>query len=146
MSTKKIDLTTVGDYYYYVGDLKIEPPIGKVSHSGSYYDLKTIKDENVEFINGEIKVVATEVTSLKQLIKETDSSYNPDGLRQEVEQIAAIAKANKANLNGQVVIKQCDSQNVFRITVVNNKVEVQSGKLVASWPDGTTSLLPKGNG
>ena len=143
--TTKVDLSGVG-YFHYTSDLNIEPQIPKVKHSGEYYDLKTTKDENVELDpnTGNIVVVTNEVTTLKAKQKETENCYGAEALRQEVEKIAGLAKANKASLNGQVVIKSNES-DVYRVLVVDNKVDVQEGKLAASWPDGTTSPLPKGD-
>lgn len=143
--TKKVDLNVVG-YFHYASDLNIEPQIPKVKHSGSYYDLKTTKDEDVQVVNGEIVVVAQEVTTLKALQKETESCYGAAELLAEVEKIASLAKANKASLNGQVVVRSSeDERPPIRIFVRDNKVDVQEGSLVASWPDGTTSTLPKGS-
>jgi hypothetical protein len=145
MSTKTntASLSNVG-YFWYTSDLKIEPQISKVKHSGTFYELKTTKDENVEIVDGEIKVVTTEVTALKANHKETETVYSADEMRGEIEKIAGLAKANKAELNGQVVIRTESDGSIFRVLVTNNKVEVQQGEPAARWPDGTSSLLPKG--
>lgn len=145
MSTKtKADLTQVG-YYYYASDLKIEPII-KAKHSGEYYELKTTKTEDVDVVNGEITVVTTEVTALKTKHREDEQVYGPNDLKVEIEKIAALAKANNAILDGQVVIRESDGEDrVYRVLVVSNKVSVEQGAMAVRWPDGTTSDLPKGN-
>ncbi len=139
--TKTVDLGEIS-YFHYSSDLKIEPII-KAKHDGDYYQLKTTKDENVEIVNGEITVVTTEVTALKQSYKENDQRYGPNDVKTEVERIALLAKTNNASLDGQVIIREsdADSSRVFRILVKSNKVTVEEGTPAVAWPDGTTSPL-----
>lgn len=146
MSKTIVDLNEVG-YFFYASDLAIEPII-KAKHNGTFFELKTTKDENVDFVNGEITVITTEVTALKTHHKETENVYDASSLKNEIDQIATLAKANKASLNGQVVMRQAgddEDMGVYRILVVDNKVTVEEGALAARWPDGTTSTLPKGS-
>jgi hypothetical protein len=123
-------------HFYYNTDLTVDQPVDLPD--GSFFKARRTKDEDVQIVNGQLTVVATDVTTISQTIPKTDYSYEYSDMKKEVQRYAKKCKDLGVKLNGQVVV-YADGENYFRIRVVDNVVDVEGA--VLAFPTG--GLAPR---
>jgi hypothetical protein len=124
-------------HFYYNTDLTVDQPVDLPD--GSFFKSRRSKDEDVQIVNGQLTVVATDVTTISQTKAKTDYSYDYTDMKKEVQKYAKKCKDLGVNLNGEVLVFDEGNNKYFRLRVVNNAVEVEGA--VLGWPSGGTAPL-----
>lgn len=143
--TTTVDESSIGAFMYST-DLKIDPPLpdGKTRGlSNDFLKLKQSKDEDVQMVDGEIKVVSTSITSVLPAKKATDWTSDYPALKNGLKAIAKIAKDNGASLDGVILVRDIDNSRVLRLRCDAGNIKVEEARQALVWPDNTTTTLPK---
>lgn len=139
--TKSIDSDV--EYFNFRSTLTIDPPLPDTkvaSFSNGFLKLKQTRDEDVQIVDGEIKVISKHVTEVEAQVTPGDMQYSGYAdVKAGVKGAAKIAKEAGSVLSGYIFVHTSDNR-FFRLNVVNNVVKIE-GALLA-WPDGTTSPFP----
>jgi len=128
----------MGYYTYITGGVEITPPIDEnqfkdvIGSDGECYFVLTDQvdgDEDVQIINGQITVVGQTAghSQVDIAFEESVKAYDFDG---QVQTLVETAKKHGHTVNGQFDGDGEESEDFWRVNIVNNKIIAESGSIV----------------
>lgn len=153
MSTRPTQPDDDVEYFYFRPMLTIDPPLPDAAvkafntsgAASQFFGLKQKKDEDVKVVDGEIKVVTTNITAVEANAPPTQHTRGYPAFKAGVEKLCALVTASKSSIEGYVLVRRYDDNEeaeggFFRLRPEGGKCIVEGS--VIAWPDGTTLTVP----
>ena len=140
------------EQFYYRVELNITPALPDLTAAGFSNEFLKVKQSKIEDVRwdpdakgpgqGDLVIIDERATVVSAVAAPEDYQYGDyKVLKQGVKDLAALAKAAGADLNGYVIVWNANTTRPFRIFVASNTVSVQAASM--GWPDGSQTPYPE---